>query len=54
MVFEKIYTLRVVNYILFIVGTLIVWTDTHSWIAILGTFIASLHFAIKQKGTEDE
>ena len=46
---ETYYTFYALNYFLFIVGALIVWMASHSWIAILGTVVASLHFAIPEK-----
>ncbi len=40
-------TYHSVNLACFVVGLATVWHFTHSWLGILGAFIASLHFARK-------
>ncbi len=43
---QEVYTLWAVNFLCFFLGELIVWLATHNWIAVLGAFVASLHFAV--------
>lgn len=44
-----LYTPRLLNYSLFVVGMVIVWMATHDWVAMLGAFIASIHISIGVK-----
>ena len=42
-------TVKKLNWACFFVGILIVWLATHSWLGILGTWIAALHFTPKEQ-----
>jgi hypothetical protein len=46
---ELRYTPRLLNLLLGIVGLVIIWSATHNWTAVLGGFIAGLHFSIRVK-----
>jgi energy-converting hydrogenase Eha subunit E len=37
-------TYHAVNLALFVTGMSVVWLATHKWLALLGTFVASLNF----------
>lgn len=42
------------NFILFTVGLIIVWVASHSWLAMLGAFIASIHISFRASKEEIE
>lgn len=44
---EKLFTFRALNWMLFGIGISIVWLSSHSWIALLGAWVASMHFTLK-------
>lgn len=44
---DKKQSLTILNFLLFIIGMIGVWFTTYSLIALLFTFIASLHITVK-------
>lgn len=44
---QTVITWPLANLVAGIVGLLIVWCSTHSWLAILGCFISALHFQFR-------
>jgi hypothetical protein len=46
---KTVYEPAIVNFAFGVIGLSVIWMATHNWIAILGGFIAALHFQITIK-----
>jgi hypothetical protein len=46
---ETYITLGPVNTLLLILGLAIVWSASHSWLAVLGALVASIHIALRMR-----